>query len=1330
MRRNTRYVLASTLAAGLVLVVCLAALAQGDGGLWRGGLRGPFVPADAPAAEGQRLPASVAQPKGEKVNVLIEMDAPPLAEVYIAEKAKGVAKVDEGLQAKYVAQLKADQAKVAGEAAKRGKVLFNLTNFVNGVGVTGVDTRDLAALQSLPGVKAVHVMGTFKYDLGQSVPFIGGQQVLEEYGLDGRGTRVAVIDTGIDYTHRDFGGPGTVDAYNFAKADPARLPGPYNGVTLFPTEKIPGGYDFVGDTWTGANPGEGITETLEMSPDPNPIDMVGEGPGGVVYEGGHGTHTSGITAGMGVPNSSVNGSIPTSFVRPTDAYTVFHGVAPAAQIYHYKVCSSLVNNCDGLAMIAGFDRAADPNGDGNMNDHVDAINMSIGSLFAADVSTEDAANRAVRAGVAVAISAGNSSDVPFITGAPASAERALSVAASTSPNPIYALAVTAPANATGLQIPFVWQAWSAPLTAAGVSGPLIEARTVVTMTAATAKLGCTQPGGVNPFPAGSLAGKIAVIDRGTCAISEKGYNAQQAGAIGAIVVSQNGNPPAGASLGGPAPTIPVVMIAYQNGQALYQFLRANQTVTVTIGSGNVIGTLADVLAGFTSRGPSRFGNPKPDISAPGVDIVSAGAGTGNQGVAMSGTSMAAPHVAGSLALMKQAHPTWTPTEREAVLVNTAKPEVYTYNFVTPDRPRAPISLGGAGRVDLVAAASADTVVLGDLLAHVGYGAQAVAYTFTATKPITVENKSTATKTYELSTTFEVTQPLPSGVSVTVSPTTLTVPAGGSANATVTMTLTPQFLQGWRLTGAAAGLGASLTRVEVAGVVAARDQGTGRQYRVPFYALPRSASDIDTSATALTLTTFGADNPATFTLTNRAYYTGTADLFHLMIVDPKDVPTGVVTATERLDIQYVGARYINQASFTGVTTPSVEFGIKTFAPRMLPIEAEFDVNIDLNGDGNPEYVVFNVDQGTLGGACCNGVNVVAVYNVATRSISGPYNYTDTNVWSSNLIMRVPASAIDLTTPRKFNFWVEAYWNFPGYTNIQEESTAPLLDRAPNSGSVAFNPALVRFNPVNPTNGQTSYRIPVLQGTARSVNVYANLRGWLNASPTENSEQGMLILYRDNVPGARDADVVRTSFPFQFQAFEQTLDLQADASGYVSNRFFMGDLGRNFGSTDMWTGEDNRSGLRYLGIASFPLPTGATGATSFAEGQLMLTLGDTTFLDNTLVEAEFGVRYAGAGNVLQQTFNSLVPLGVGNVTPVLDDDAIKGKEGTTYTFMLDATTLRAMRAATTSGAGRLSFMSYGRITGGVGRAFINWQGARSANPPRLSILGFTCTGGTCP
>ena len=322
----------------------------------------------------------------------------------------------------------------------------------------------------------------------------------------------------------------------------------------------------------------------------------------------------------------------------------------------------------------------------------------------------------------------------------------------------------------------------------------------------------------------------------------------------------------------------------------------------------------------------------------------------------------------------------------------------------------------------------------------------------------------------------------------------------------------------------------------------------------------------------------------FSLTNRAFYTGSAEIFHLMVIDPKDVPSNVPTATDRLDIQYVGARVVTttvSTSPTLVITNNVEFAIKTVAPRMLPVEVEFDINIDLNGDGNPEYIIFNANRNFVETGGTPGANAVYVYNVATSRISGPYSFTDTNVWSSGLVERVPAAAIGLSTLKKFNFWVEAYWNFPYFTTPEEEyAPAPLLDRAPDSGSVAFNAALVRFNP-------SRYNLGVAQGTTQVINVYANPLGWLNANPAEHNELGMMIYYRDNVPPDRDVDIVQMSFPFNFTVRQLAITVQASNAGYVTSR--TPTINNFLGEDTIWAGDEIFGGrdTKYYGVMQFDL-----------------------------------------------------------------------------------------------------------------------------------------------
>src|SRR5439155_15358017 len=84
----------------------------------------------------------------------------------------------------------------------------------------------------------------------------------------------------------------------------------------------------------------------------------------------------------------------------------------------------------------------------------------------------------------------------------------------------------------------------------------------------------------------------------------------------------------------------------------------------------------DTLSSFSSRGSRRGDNAlKPDIAAPGQNIFSARVGSGNEGETLSGTSMAAPHVAGTMAILKQIHPTWTPQQLKALVMNTATNDV-------------------------------------------------------------------------------------------------------------------------------------------------------------------------------------------------------------------------------------------------------------------------------------------------------------------------------------------------------------------------------------------------------------------------------------------------------------------------------------------------------------------------------------------------------------------------------------------------------------------------------------------------------------------------------
>src|SRR5262252_3642850 len=166
-----------------------------------------------------------------------------------------------------------------------GAVIARLQSAVNGVKVQIPHNR-IALLRRLPGVVDVKAVGTYERLNTNEVKLVGAPLAWQSAAgaFQGQGIKIAIIDTGIDYTHADFGGPGTVAAYTAAKATDTLPPDP---TLVGPSaRKVKGGIDLVGDAYTGSN---------TPVPDPNPLDC--EFTSGSV---GHGTHVAGTAAGFGV----------------------------------------------------------------------------------------------------------------------------------------------------------------------------------------------------------------------------------------------------------------------------------------------------------------------------------------------------------------------------------------------------------------------------------------------------------------------------------------------------------------------------------------------------------------------------------------------------------------------------------------------------------------------------------------------------------------------------------------------------------------------------------------------------------------------------------------------------------------------------------------------------------------------------------------------------------------------------------------------------------------------------------------------------------------------
>jgi minor extracellular serine protease Vpr len=586
------------------------------------GVIAAVVVVGASAAAPQISPLSRTSLSGDAagIEVFVQLDTPSVAELNISSLQATGAMASPDVQRNQAAQVDSQQRVFRQHLASLGATELGALR----VGANGLRLRigadQLDALKSLPGVRTVGRVRLQHLTNITSVPWIGAPAVWNALHAKGEHIKIGIIDTGIDYTHANFGGSG--NPADYTKLNP-------NVVTpgTFPTAKVKGGIDFAGHTYDARDP------TSVPQPDANPLDVVG-----------HGSHVAGTAAGFGVPGQ----------IGP--------GVAPAADLYAIKVFGDLGGSTNLTSQ--GIEWALDPDGDGDMSDHMDVINMSLGSDFAEpNDPSAISSQHASELGIVVVASSGNAGAVPYVTGAPADAPSAISVAASIPGGRVYSrVTVKAPASVAGAK-KNLEGAGPVQLKDVGpVAGALINS---------VPTNGCT------PFTnASAMAGGIAFVQRGTCTFDTKYVNAQAAGAHAIVVYNDGANStrvdPIVMATTTPTIAIPGVMISSTDGFAI-------AAVATTTAASPVIVTLDaasdptkdDQIASFSSRGPGSGGTHfKPEISAPGFSIVSTAVGTGTGGVSFQGTSMAAPHVTGSAALLRQLHPKFAPGAIKALLLNS------------------------------------------------------------------------------------------------------------------------------------------------------------------------------------------------------------------------------------------------------------------------------------------------------------------------------------------------------------------------------------------------------------------------------------------------------------------------------------------------------------------------------------------------------------------------------------------------------------------------------------------------------------------------------------
>ena len=368
--------------------------------------------------------------------------------------------------------------------------------------------------------------------------------------------------------------------------------------------------------------------------------------------------------------------------------------------------------------------------------------------------------------------------------------------------------------------------------------------------------------------------------------------------------------------------------------------------------------------------------------------------------------------------MRQEHPTRSPMVIKALLMNSAETNIRTNPIFGPDL--APITRIGAGelRVNRALALEAAAWVPADKSAALSFGFHALTTTETFTREVRVQNLVRRDLTFNISSDFRYASDAVTGAVTLSMPSSITVPARGSATFTVTMTIDPSRLPTWSLTnGNASGSSTQLTAMEVDGYVTlSSDTNT---MTLPWHVLPRRASALVATPGSLV-----AGNP--ITIANPSATTGRADIFALTGVSPRDErPTEA--DLPHIDLRAVGVRY-------GGVNPTfgdlVEFAVTTFGERSTPVvPAAFSFLIDVERDGIPDYEVFN---GQPAGAA--GQSVAFVANLRTGQTRGAF-FTAGGLNTSNMILTVPlaflrdpAPSPQLSLNTQFNFDAAAFDNY--------------------------------------------------------------------------------------------------------------------------------------------------------------------------------------------------------------------------------------------------------------------------------------------------------------